>query len=482
MEEEKEVLTERVINAVKNRKASELREIFETVPNIDIAECLDEVDDAAVFLYIFRTVSSEYTSDFFSELTSDQQELIINAFTDKQLIELLENSFADDIVDTLEEMPANVVNRVLKACPADLRKDVNNLLNYKENTAGSVMTTEYLDMKDTLTVKEALKIIRTRGKDAETVYTIFVRDNKRNLMGTINLDDLIFADEDEVLSEIMDRDFVTCNVNDDQEEVANMFKRYDLNAMAVVNNENKIIGIITIDDVVDIIVEEATEDIAHLNQISNMDEPYLKTPVHKLVMKCVPWIIILIILQMFSTLIISRFEAAIASLTLLSFFMSLVTDAGGNAGGQTTTLIVRSISLDEFDKGDFKRVLWKELRVALCIAGIVGLFAFGWIFFETSVGIANVKESIAGVQEAHPEWNMSELSVKLVVSGLIAATLFVAMIVSRMVACMLPFLAKKIKLDPAVVCGPFTTTLVDVITLLTYFLLWTFAFGPMLGL
>ncbi len=482
MEEEKEVLTERVLSAIKNRKASELKEIFETVPNIDIAECLDEVEDAAVFLYIFRTVSSEYTGDFFTELTSDQQEMIINAFTDKQLIELLENSFADDIVDTLEEMPANVVNRVLKACPPDLRKDVNNLLNYKDNTAGSVMTTEYLDMKEDLTVKEALKIIRKRGKDAETVYTIFVRDSKRNLKGTINLDDLIFADEDEVLSEIMDRDFVTCNVNDDQEEVANMFKRYDLNAMAVVNNENKIIGIITIDDVVDIIVEEATEDIAHLSQVSNMDEPYLDTPVFKLVLKCVPWILVLIVLQMFSTLIISRFEGAIASLTLLSFFMSLVTDAGGNAGGQTTTLIVRSISLDEFEKGDFKRVIWKELRVALCIATIVGIFAFAWILFETSVGIANVKESIEGVMETHPDWAFSEMQVKLVVSGLIASTLFVAMIVSRMVACMLPFLAKAIKLDPAVVCGPFTTTLVDVITLLTYFLLWTFLFGPMLGL
>ena len=483
MEEEREVnLTERVLDAIKNRRASELREIFETIPNIDIAESLDEVDDAAVFLYIFRTVSSEYTGDFFTELTSEQQEMIINAFTDKQLIDLLENSFVDDIVDTLEEMPANVVNRVLKACPPDLRKDVNSLLKYKENTAGSVMTTEYLDMKDTLTVKEALNIIRKKGKDAETVYTIFVRDSKRTLQGTINLDDLIFADEDETLSNIMDKDFVTCNVNDDQEEVANMFKRYDLNAMAVVNNENKIIGIITIDDVVDIIVEEATEDIAHLNQISNMDEPYLKTPVFKLVLKCVPWILVLIVLQMFSTLIISRFEGAIASLTLLSFFMSLVTDAGGNAGGQTTTLIVRSISLDEFEKGDFKRVLWKELRVALCIAAIVGTFAFAWIMFETSVGIANVKDSIAGVIEEHPDWAHSEIQVKLVVSGLIASTLFVAMVVSRMVACMLPFLAKAIKLDPAVVCGPFTTTLVDVITLLTYFLLWTFLFGPMLGL
>ena len=475
MEEEKEVLTERILNAIKSRNASEVREIFETIPNIDIAECLDEVDDAAVFLYIFRTVSSEYTSDFFAELTTEQQELIINAFTDKQLIELLENSFADDIVDTLEEMPANVVNRVLKACPPDLRKDVNNLLNYKENTAGSVMTTEYLDMKDTLTVKDALKIIRTRGKDAETVYTIFVRDNKRNLEGTINLDDLIFADEDEKLEDIMDRDFVTCNVNDDQEEVANMFKRYDLNAMAVVNNENKIIGIITIDDVVDIIVEEATEDIAHLNQISNMDEPYLKTPVFKLVLKCAPWIIALMILQVFSTLILSSFESAIASLTILSVFTPLIMDAGGNAGGQTTTIIVRSLSLDEFEKGDFKRVVWKELRVAACIASVIATFAFGWLMFEMAVGIVDTKTAVANL-------GFGKVQVMFTIAGLVASTLFVTMVAARLIACMLPFLAKKLKLDPAVMCGPLTTTMVDVISLLTYFILWSALFGRLLGL
>ena len=474
-----ELLTDRILAAVKNRNSKEIKEIFETVPNIDIAEALDEVEDAAVFLYIFRTVPSEYTGDFFTELTSDQQEMIINAFTDKQLIDLLENSFADDIVDTLEEMPANVVARVLKACPADLRKDVNNLLNYKENTAGSVMTTEYLDMKDDLTVKEALKIIRKRGKDAETVYTVFVRDSKRNLMGTINLDDLIFADEDEVLSEIMDRDFVTCNVNDDQEEVANMFKRYDLNAMAVVNNENKIIGIITIDDVVDIIVEEATEDIAHLNQISTMDEPYLKTPVFKLVLKCAPWIIALMILQVFSTLILSSFEGAIGSFALLSVFTPLIMDAGGNAGGQTTTMIVRSISLDEFDKGDFKRVLWKELRVALCIASVIGIFVFGWLMFEMAVGIVNMDSSMKTLAAAGI--NFPKALVMVIVSALVACTLFMTMVASRLVACMLPFIAKKLKLDPAVMCGPLTTTLVDVVSLLTYFFLWSFLFGPLLG-
>ena len=485
MEEEREInLTERVLSAIKNRKASELREIFETVPNIDIAESLDEVEDAAVFLYIFRTVSSEYTGDFFTELTTEQQEMIINAFTDKQLIDLLENSFADDIVDTLEEMPANVVNRVLKACPPDIRTDVNNLLNYKENTAGSVMTTEYLDMKDNLTVKDALKIIRKKGKDAETVYTIFVRDSKRTLEGTIDLDDLIFADEDEKLEDIMNRDFVTCNVNDDQEEVANMFKRYDLNAMAVVNNENKIIGLITIDDVVDIIVEEATEDIAHLNQISNMDEPYLKTPVLKLVLKCAPWIIALMILQVFSTLILSTFEGAIASFALLSVFTPLIMDAGGNAGGQTTTMIVRSISLDEFEKGDFKRVIWKELRVAACIAIVIAVFVFGWIMLEMAIGIVDMGSSMETLQNMSLEHGLTAPSrgiVMVIVAALVASTLFVTMVASRLVACMLPFLAKKLKLDPAVMCGPVTTTLVDVISLLAYFFLWTFLFGPQLG-
>ena len=485
MEEERENnLTERVLSAIQNRKASELREIFETVPNIDIAESLDEVEDAAVFLYIFRTVSSEYTGDFFTELTTEQQEMIINAFTDKQLIDLLENSFADDIVDTLEEMPANVVNRVLKACPPDIRTDVNNLLNYKENTAGSVMTTEYLDMKDNLTVKDALKIIRKKGKDAETVYTIFVRDSKRTLEGTIDLDDLIFADEDEKLEDIMNRDFVTCNVNDDQEEVANMFKRYDLNAMAVVNNENKIIGLITIDDVVDIIVEEATEDIAHLNQISNMDEPYLKTPVLKLVLKCAPWIIALMILQVFSTLILSTFEGAIASFALLSVFTPLIMDAGGNAGGQTTTMIVRSISLDEFEKGDFKRVIWKELRVAACIAIVIAVFVFGWIMLEMAVGIVDMGSSMETLQNMALEHGLTAPSrgiVMVIVAALVASTLFVTMVASRLVACMLPFLAKKLKLDPAVMCGPVTTTLVDVISLLAYFFLWTFLFGPQLG-
>ena len=471
-------LEERVLDAVKNRKANELREIFETTPNIDIAEALESEDNVTDFLYIFRVVNNEYAAEFFEELTTEQKELIINAFTDKQLVELINNSFTDDIVDTLEDMPANIVNRILKVCPADIRKDVNTLLNYKENTAGSVMTTEYIEMKDNYTVKEAIQFIREKGKDAETIYTIFVRDNKRTMVGTVDLDDLIFAKEDELLSDIMNRDFVTCYVDDDQEEVANMFQRYDLNAMAVVNHEDKIIGIITIDDVVDIIVEEASEDIAHLNAISNMDEPYLKTPIHKLVLKCVPWIIALMILQVFSAMILSSFEAVIGQFAILAVFTPLIMDAGGNSGGQTTTMIVRSISLDEFEKNDYFKVIWKELRVASVIGLIVSMFAFGWLMFEMSVGIidttsASTPEILANVG--------SKGAAMAIVATLVASTLFVTVLISRLVGCSLPFLAKKLKLDPAVVCGPITTTMVDIISLITYFLLWTQVLGPILG-
>lgn len=475
MEENKSILRQWVLSAINNRNGKELKEIFETIPNIDIADAISDVEDPKQLLYIFRVVGSEYSAEFFAELSNDQQEIVINAFSDKELIDLISDSYADDIVDTIEDMPANIVSRVLKACPKDLRGDVNRLLNYKENTAGSVMTTEYIEMKDSVTVKEAIETIRTKGKDAETVYTIFVRDNKRTLVGTVELSDLIFSKEDEILNNIMDKDFVSCNVNDDQEEVAKMFKRYDLTAMAVVNNENKIIGIITIDDIVDIMEQEVSEDIAHMAAITDMEEPYLKTHTFKLVLKCVPWIIALMILQMFSTIVLSSFETVISQFAILAVFTPLIMDAGGNSGGQTTTMIVRSLSLDEFSRKDYGKVIWKELRVATIIASIVAVFSFGWLMFEMAVGIVNT-DSLTALGRSNIAGDMA------LVSLLVASTLFVTMIISRLVGASLPFLAKLIKLDPAVMCGPITTTVVDIVSLLTYFLLWTQVIGKSLGL
>lgn len=476
MEENKSILRQWILSAISHRSGKELKEIFETIPNIDIAEAISDVEDPKILLYIFRVVGSEYSADFFSELTSEQQEIVIGAFSDKELIDLISDSYADDIVDTIEEMPANIVSRVLKACPKDLRGDVNRLLNYKENTAGSVMTTEYIEMKDSITVKEAIDIVRTKGKDAETVYTIFVRDSRRTLVGTVELSDLIFSKEDEVLSDIMDKDFVCCNVNDDQEDVAKMFKRYDLTALAVVNSEKKIVGIITIDDVVDIMEQEVSEDIAHMAAITDMEDPYLKTPVLKLVLKCVPWIIALMVLQVFSTMILSSFEGAITRFAILAVFTPLIMDAGGNSGGQTTTMIVRSLSLDEFGKKDYWKVVLKELRVASIIGAIVAVFAFGWLMFEMSVGIVDTSTIDTQVQAT---WG-NKVAYECLIAALVGGTLFVTMIISRLVGCSLPFLAKLIKLDPAVMCGPITTTLVDIVSLITYFLLWTEIIAPAL--
>ena len=468
-----EELKERVLKALETRNSKELIDIFETVPNIDIAEAIEDVDDVRMLLYIFRVVSNEYSAEFFAELTPEQQELVINAFSDKELVSLISESYADDITDTLQQLPANIVNRVLKVCPKDLRNDVNKLLNYKENTAGSVMTTEYIEMREDVTVKEAIELIRKNGRDAETVYTIFVRDSKRTLTGTVDLDDLIFSKEDEVLSEIMNKDFVSCNVNDDQEDVAKIFKRYDLTALAVTNDENKIVGIITIDDVVDIMEEETSEDIARMAAISDMSDPYLKTHTFKLVLKCVPWIIALMILQVFSTLILSGFEEQIAQFAILAVFTPLIMDAGGNSGGQTTTMIVRSLSLDEFDRKDYLKVAWKEIRVASIIGSIVAVFAFSWLLFEMTVGIVNVDSSFKGTA-----FENNVVQGELLIALLVGSTLFVTMIISRLVGCSLPFLAKLIKLDPAVMCGPITTTVVDIVSLVTYFLIWTELLKP----
>jgi len=467
---ELEELKETLLAHKAKRNVSALKELFEITPAIDIAEALDDFEEVRDVLYFIRVAETENSAEIFAELSSDKQQELINAFTDKELLSLLEESYADDIVDSLDEYPANMVSRILKIAPKDLRKDINLLLNYKDNTAGGVMTTEYVSINQDLSAEEALKYIRQKGKGAETIYTIFVRDNTRNMVGTLNLDDLIFAKDDDLISEIMDKDFVCCHVDDDQEEVANDFKRYDLNAMAVLNKNERLVGVITIDDIVDVIVDEASEDIAALNQVSNIETPYLETPIYKLLLKCVPWILILMVLQVFSTMILSSFQNAIAQLAVLSVFTPLIMDAGGNSGGQTTTIIVRSLALDEFHRGDLKKVVWKEFRVALCIGAIVAIFTFGWLMFEMAVGIVNVTTPI-------DTW-----AKKSMISALVASTLFVTMVVSRMIGCLLPFFAKLIKKDPAVMCGPITTTLVDIISLFTYFLLWTYVFLPMLGI
>ena len=476
-----------VLDAIQNKKPALLKELFETIPTIDIAEIMDDIEDVAQLMYVFRVVSADYTGDLFAELSSEQQEKIITSFSDKDLLKLLENSFADDIVDSMEDLPANLVNRILKVAPKDLRKDINQLLNYKEGTAGSLLTTEFIEMRDSTTVEDAIATIRDIGKDAETIYTIFVKDARRTLVGTVDLDDLIFAKKDEILHDIMNRDFVTCNVNDDQEEVANMFKRYDLNAMAVVNNENKIIGIITIDDVVDVIEQEASEDIAALSHVAPLEESYLDTPVLKMVKKCIPWIIVLIILGTFTTMVLDRIEKAhvFTIIPVLIAFVPTLMDTGGNSGGQTIALMIRGLSTQEFEPKDFLKVIRKEIISALIIAACVALFAFVWFTIEQYTGI--VTNDSAAFIEHYGEgvfpsiwngkcWDLFFFEHAMKISATVALALFVASFISKIIAVCLPIGVAALKKDPAVIAQPLLTTIVDVASLLAYLGIATLAF------
>ena len=467
-----------VIDAITNKKPALLKELFETIPTIDIAEIMDEIEDVAQLMYVFRVISTDYTGDLFAELSSEQQEKIITSFSDKDLIKLLENSFADDIVDSMEDLPANLVNRILRVAPKDLRKDINQLLNYKDGTAGALMTTEFIEMRDSTTVEDAISTIRDIGKDAETIYTIFVKDARRTLVGTVDLDDLIFAQKDEKLVDIMNRDFVTCNVNDDQEEVANQFKRYDLTAMAVVNNDNKIIGIITIDDVVDVIEQEASEDIAALSHVTPLEESYLDTPIWKMVKKCIPWIVILIILGTFTTMALDRIEKApvFAAIPVLIAFVPTLMDTGGNSGGQTIALMIRGLSTQEFTPKDFFKVIRKELVSALIIALGVSLFAFIWFTIEQYTGIVT-NDSQAFIDHYGTVvptiwngkcWDLFFFKNAMRVSITVALALFVASFLSKIVAVCLPIGVAALKKDPAVIAQPLLTTIVDVVSLIAY--------------
>lgn len=464
-----------IIDAIKNKKLSLLKELFETVPNIDIAEAMEDIEDVTQIIWVFRVISSEYTAYVFSELSPETQEKIINAFSDKDLIKLLENSFADDVADTIEEMPANIASRVLKVAPPDLRKDVNQLLNYKENTAGSVMTTEFLMMLDTITVKEAMDQIRKKGRDAETIYTIFVRDKARNLVGTVGLDDLVFAKDEDQLEEVMDRDFVTCSVNDDQEEVANLFKRYDLTSMAVLNTEKKIVGIITIDDVVDVIEEEANEDIAALSHVAPLEDSYLDTPVWRMALKCIPWIVVLLVLGTFTTMALDRIEkqAVFATIPVLIAFVPALMDTGGNSGGQTIALMIRGLATKEFTPKDFFKVIRKELLTALIVAGAISVFAFVWFTIEQYTGIVTNDNLRTASGEFATIWNNGCWTAEftkhsLVTSLIVASTLLLSAILSKLVAVTLPLTVAALKKDPAIVAQPLLTTIVDVVSLLTY--------------
>ena len=470
LNEKIEQLSEQIEQLIDTKNVKELRRLFEVVPEIDLAEACAQFEDVKKIVFILKTVKSEFTAEFFTDLPAEIKEEIIAYLSDDQLAEILESQFTDDIVDDLEELPANIVTRVLRNVPKEKRANINRLLNYSDATAGSIMTTEFVALLDDMTCDNAIKEIRKTGKNKETIYTVFVMDRKRTLTGTVDLDDLIFADGDAKLSDIMNKDFQTVNVNDDQEEVANIVKRYDLNAVAVLNNDGRLVGIVTVDDVMDVIEEEQTEDISKLQMVTPLEDSYLETSPFQMVKKCVPWIVVLLILGTFSSLVLSKFEDRLSTLTILAAFIPVIMDTGGNAGGQTIALMIRGLALQEFTPKDFFKIIRKEALSAAIIALSIACFGFLWFSLEQYFGI--VTNSNLGYDASiwlKNCWTIDFAKEVMKTSGLVAGTLGIAIFLSKMVAVLLPMGAAAIKKDPAIVSQPLLTTIVDVSSLLIYF-------------
>lgn len=416
----------------------------------DIAEIFEDLPTTEQ-LKIFRLLQKDIAADVFSYMETDTQSKLITLLSEKEAVDIINDMASDDAADLMDEIPANVVSRLLNKVDPEARRDINGLLNYPDDSAGSIMTTEYMDLKEENTIEDAIKKIKREYDDKETIDICFVTDKSRKLIGTVKLKDLVLNDEDKLIKEIMDDDIMSVNTLMDQEKVAQIIQDYDLTSIPVVDSENKLVGIITIDDVIDIIEEEATEDIEKMAAITPTEKPYLKLNILDLYKSRIPWLLLLMISATFTGKIIQHYEAALASYVVLTSFIPMLMDTGGNAGGQSSVTIIRGLSLNDIEYKDTLKVIWKEIRVAV-LAGLTLAVAN----FVKLLLIDKVTASVALV---------------------VCITLIVTVIIAKIIGCSLPILAKKIGFDPAVMASPFITTIVDAISLIVYFQIATHLLG-----
>ncbi len=439
---------------IRKKEYSALRRILCTVPPADVAEFLEE-SGKELLPFLFRILPKEMAAEAFVEMDSDLQELLISAFSDYELKQVLEELYLDDTVDLIEEMPANVVNRILRNSTAEARKSINELLKYPDDSAGSIMTTEYVNLKPDMTVNEAFELIRKVAIDKETIYTCYVTDG-RKLMGIVTAKSLMLASLHTKLSEIMECNVVSVSTLTDKEEVGIIFSKYGLLALPVVDAENRMVGIITVDDAIDVIQDEAEEDFTVMAAITPSETSYLKTPVFSLFLSRIPWLMLLLISSAFSGLIISSFEASLSACVILTAFIPMLMGTGGNCGSQASVTVIRGLSLGEIEYRDVPRVVWKEARIAVLCA--------------LSLAVVTYAKILVVDYWMMQALSLSEIStVPLVVSLAMAVTV----ICSKLIGCSLPILAKRLGFDPAVMASPFITTLVDTISLIVYFLIAT---------
>jgi len=409
---------------------------------VDIAEILEELDKEKI-IKIFRLLPKAIASDVFSNMDNDNQQVIIEAITDTEISEIMSKLFMDDTVDFIEEMPANVVNRVLKNIPVEKRKVINQILQYPDDSAGSIMTTEYIGLSEDAQVSEAFDTIRNNGLDKETIYTCYVIRRDQLLLGLVTAKALLLALPHERIGDIMDTNLIFAHTTDDQEVIARQFKKYGLLAMPVVDKEQRIVGIITIDDIVDVIIEENTEDIEKMGGLAPSDEPYLKTRVFKLARNRIIWLLVLMLSATMTGYIISNYEARMVALPVLMVFIPLLMDTGGNAGSQSSTVIIRGMAVGEINPKDIFHIIWKEARIAMLCGLGLGFINFIWVFLIYGHNI--------------------------LLSTVVTLTLFSTLLTAKILGCILPIVAKRLKIDPAIMASPLITTINDALSLIIYF-------------
>ena len=435
-------MIENVEQLLEEKRYREAKQELNQLNSSDIAEILEDIDSAEV-IKIFKLMNKDKAADVFAYLPVDQESEIISLLSDKEAVYLLDEMHADDAADLIEEMPANVVRRLLQKCTKETRTDLNKLLNYPENSAGSIMTVEYAELKENLTIKQAIDILKKEIEDYETINTCYVVDVTRKLIGYIHLKHIICAEEDELVSDIVQKDVISCKTTEDQEEIARMFQKYDLTAMPVVDSENRLVGIITIDDIVDVLQEENTEDIEKMAAITPTHKSYLKVGIFETWKARIPWLLLLMVSATFTGKIIQSFEGALATCAILTAFIPMIMDTGGNAGGQASVTIIRGLSLCDIEFSDILRIIWKEIRVAILCGITLAAANFLKLLFIDRV----------------------TMSVAIVVN----LTLICTICIAKLIGSTLPLLAKKVGFDPAVMASPFITTLVDACSLLIYF-------------
>lgn len=431
-----------ILELIHQGKKAEAREAMLNCNVVDLAEFFDELEDVDVIV-LFRILPKNTAAEVFSYMDIEGQQYLIEKMADDEVSVILSNLYVDDTVDFIEELPANVVKKVLKNTPRNRRKLINKMLSFPEDSAGSIMTTEFVDLKKELTVKEAILRIKEIGFDRETINTLYVIDDNRVLEGIIEIRQLLLSDEMTILEDIMDRNYVYIQTTYDQEEVAALFTKYGYLSMPVVDNEHRLVGIITVDDILEIIEEENEEDFAKMNALSPSDEEYLETGVVELAKKRIYWLLFLMISATFTGIIIRKYEDVLNSVVILASFIPMLMDTGGNAGSQASTLIIRGLALGELELSDFGLILWKELRISLLVGSILSAINFLRLYYLEKI-----------------DWN---------VSVTVCISMLLIVILAKVIGGMLPLLAKKLKLDPAIMAGPLITTIVDTFALFVYF-------------